>query len=164
MMKRFLATLLVLVLALGMVGSAWAEDDDEFKFSAMLASELSAFATAGTAISSENRVFVAAVMFMEYSLALQQDGRELESSPLWEDCLITRMDNIVIAAFSADDGVLMVYFDTNDGSMLADLHTGTLTTMKAALTEIGCTSIYTVDGEDWTDTLQQILQILSGDD
>lgn len=161
MAKRILATLFALMLALGTVCGALAEEPLD-KFSPAFVDGLSAFDSPETAVSAENRKFVAATMYLEYLLHQSKISGPIETDVLWKDCVVTRMNNIVMAGFDLGQSMLIVFYDTHAIEMMGKVYSIPFAVADTALPEIGSSTVYTVEGSEWTETLQMLLEVISG--
>lgn len=157
MMKRILATLLAAVMLLGAVSSALAEY--KYEFDGVLAPELSMFKTPGEAVKVSNHTYTAAVLYLELILYQNRNDIELESRALWNDCMIGRVENRVVAVFDLEGEMLLVLYDVVGGTCYMDARTFTYTetTVRSALEGMGASSISTVDGNEWTDVVIELL-------
>lgn len=159
MMKRILATLLAAVLLVCSVSSALAEY--KYEFDGVLAPELDMFRTPGEAVKTVNASTTAAVLYLELILYQNRNDIELESRALWNDCMLGRVENRVVAVFDLEGEMLLVLYDAVGGACYMDARAFTYTeaTVRSALEGMGASSISTVDGNEWTDV---VIELLSG--
>lgn len=163
MTKRILATLTALVLVLGMVGGAQAAEGVTIKVKFL--DRLTIFDTAGSAIDSENRHNAAASMYLEYLLWQLDNDQELLAGPLYEDCVIGRSGASIGVIYGDDECMLILTYNTATEEMQGGVVEMPCTEIvaKSALEGAGCTDVCVVDGDEWTDVLQQMIQVLTGD-
>lgn len=161
MARRFCAVLLCVVMTLDFCVTSYAKAESErFEFTALLAPEMESFATAGEVVKSSNRTTSAALLYFELMLYQEMNDLELENRAFWNDCLIGRSNNLVSVVYDLDgDAILLLVYDTLNGETSAGRTEASMYAARTALEKEGYT-VYTVDGEDWTDFFQMILETL----
>jgi len=160
-MKRFLSLLLALSLCLSCV-SALAESSEKiYSFDALLSSQIDYLSTAGEAIKSSNRAKSAATLMLEFLLHLTQNGEVPKEGYLWRDCVIGRDESILSFLYEGDDDhLLLIAYDTFRGKVQAGYIDGTSMYVGRLAIENKGFTVYTIDGDDWTDILQELLSIV----
>lgn len=138
--------------------------DEPYSFKPILAPEMEFLDTAGKAVkNSENRAMTAAIILFDFIVYQLQNNMEMETRALWNDCLIGRSENLIALSYDLDDGdILLAVYDTLRGEMTANFMTASLRSVEIAFGNEGY-SFYTVDGEDWTDYFQTIVNTLAED-
>lgn len=157
MKKRLFAAIIVLVLSFSFLNTGCAESES-YSFDALLLPSMDIFDTAGTAIQSSNRSFAAACMYIEYALNQQNSGVDVDNRAVWNDCVITRNNSEIAVAFDVENGILILFYSTISKEInVLDFPNVPFSFASQALEATGATSIYTIEGEDWTDMMQQLL-------
>lgn len=163
-MKKLLSLLMALMLCLLPLGTVYAAEEP-MSFTPIISPEMDVMATAGEAVkNSDNRAMAASLLMFDFIVYQLQNDMEMETRALWNDCLIGRSDNIVSLAYDlGDDEILLVVYDTIRDDVYANYNDASLAIVEQAFINEDY-SCYTVDGEDWTDYFQLILQSLSEDE
>ena len=159
MMKRLLASLLILILSLSIFSTSLA-DIESYSFEPVVIGDLDSLATAGKAVQSSNRSFTAAALLLEHTLYQATNDIEIVSTPVWKDCVIGRKESIVSVAYDMDDqGSLVLVYDTVNHEIAAAIIDASPIIMKTVYNNDGYSSVNTVDGEEWSDLFQEMLQM-----
>ena len=159
MMKRLLASLLILILSLSVFSTSLA-DIESYSFEPVVITDLDSFASAGKAVQSSNRAFAAAALLLEHTLYQALNDIEIVNTPVWKDCVIGRKESIVAVAYDMDEqGSLVLIYDTVHQEIAAAIIDASPAIMKTVFNSEDYSSVNTIDGEDWSDQFQQMLKI-----
>ena len=160
MLKRLALFFMVMILCVSCTAAFAA--DEPYSFEPMLAPEMEILDTAGSAVkTSDSRAMSAAIIMFDFCVYQLQNDMELDTRALWNDCLIGRSENLIALAYDLDDGnILLVVYDTLRGEITANFMAAAMSSVEIAFGNEGYT-FYTVDGDEWTDYFQTILNVLA---
>lgn len=160
MKKRLFAALIALILSISLVNFCYAETVSETVIDAILLPSLNEFESAGTAVQSG--AISSASMYLEYVLHQARNGEDADGRALWNDCAIARQKSDVLAVYDTKDSSLLFVYSTIHKTLTVAEYEGAVDSFTATriLEAMGCSSIHTIDGDDWTDLLQQAISLI----
>lgn len=165
MKKRLLATLLALVMLLGVVNAACAEYE-QLVIDSDLAADMSFMATPAAAMEDDALPYVAATLFLELILYQNSNDMEMEAGALWNDCVVARFEDIVAVFYDMDDDALLLTYSCGSRKLVASWagQGGSLAEMKQAMQNSGALEMAEVDGDEWSQIVIDVLKaIVEGD-
>lgn len=162
-MKRILSVLLVLAMLISCC-AAVAEEKPEYvtlksTFSSMLAGSNEFFDDpTAQADDPEYHTFVAGTLFFEYIVRQNLEKMEMEARPLFKDALLSLTKEAIVVVFELDTELLLTLtFDVASGEITSDEVVGTMADTLAA-----DSTLITVNGNDWSVIVAQLIQMLTG--
>lgn len=161
MIKRFLACLFALVLLVSTT-VAYAANDTEYSFTALIANELDCLAS--TESAADSKEMAAASLMFELVLHQSMNDMDIEVGALNNDCLLGTKDGMVSMVYDLGDGeLLLLVYDTSNADIYAGYLDASMTAGRLGLENEGYV-VYDVSGTAWTTLFNLILDTLANGD